>query len=105
MSKTPKSTLSKKALRNAAPTETKPYLLHRKYDDPVNCDSADVKRIIKRDLSEHQDMIARIGRPADLEALAGAQKALADWDGGDLSIEYVVDSYTGTRYSIEVKVR
>lgn len=105
MTKAPKSTLSKKALRNAAPIEAKPYVLHKRYADELVCNAEDVRRIIKADLNAHQEFITRHGVAEDVDALGSAMKALADWTGGPLTIEYIVDSYTGTRYAVEVRPR
>jgi hypothetical protein len=106
MSKAPKSTLSKKAQRAAAPADVKPYLLTKKYADPATCNKTDVKRIIGKDIQNLQDMIQRIGRPEDMEQLGAAQQLFGSWNpDDDLHIDVCVDSHTGVRYVVDVVKR
>lgn len=102
-----KSALSAKALRAAAPIQTLPYQIVRKYGEPVLSSSLeDVRKRLLKDLDDCYERAKRIGSKADRVAILGARSAVArGLDELPLKLNVVVDEHTGTRYQVEVVKR
>ena len=104
------TSLTKKQIRDAAPTDTLPYRVERKYGDPVLYGKpADVKNALRRDLDELRSG-NRYRSPADLAALERIEVAVNGI--GDnlpaacpLVIDEEIDDYTGVRYQVTVTDR
>ena len=98
--------LSAKAQRQAAPIETLPFELVRKYGEPVLYGlPSDVKAAITKDLNALEDMGKNWGDQLDTVAIAGARAQANAWSKGHLTIEFVFDLHTGTKYSVHVRDR
>jgi hypothetical protein len=98
--------LSAKAKREAAPIEVLPFRLTRKYGEPVlYAQPGDVRGAINKDLDALEDMGKNWGDALDTVAITGARSQVNAWGEGPLSIEFVFDLHTGTKYSVTVQDR
>jgi hypothetical protein len=102
-----KSALSQKALRNAAPAETLPFQVVRKYGEPVLCgDLAGVRKRLIADLDDLAWVAKRIGTTEDRARIQNArQQVLAGVTDLPFSLDVLVDEHTGVRYQVEVTKR
>ena len=111
--------LTKDQLRKGSPADTLPYRVVRKYGEPkLYGKVADVKSALLKDISEIRQLLegskpgqppVRTAAPADTQALAWLESEITANLGPTpnlpLSIDVVVDSYTGTRYQVTVTDR
>lgn len=103
-----KSALSQKALRNAAPVETLPYQIVRKYGEPVLCGKlSDAHKRLLADLDGLTEQANRIGTASDRGRIHNArQQVLANLTAElPFSLDVLVDEHTGVRYQVEVTKR
>ncbi len=109
MPKKPKSTLSAKAQKAAAPTTTHPVSLKRKYADPVPMATLKAARDkILHDLLECLDIAERIGSIGDRIRINEARElAHAINPATELpwALSVVIDEHTGTKYEVELTLR
>lgn len=104
-----KGPLSAKAMADARPTDTHPFLLTRKYGEPVLCDSiATARTKISGDLETLAVHAGRFGTPGDRGRIAVARKDVAVLnDDVDLpyTLSFVTDEHTGVKYEVTVSRR
>lgn len=91
------------------PLHTHPWVLQRKYQqDPTFLQTITAGRNkVLADLKEIQEFVdTHRCTDADKARLDEARKTVTDWTGdGPLSLEFVFDEHTGTKYSVEVRKR
>lgn len=98
--------MSAKAQREAAPIEKLPFRLTRKYgDDHFYGDVASVRSAIRKDLANLEDMGQFWGDQLNRADIEDARARLGVWYEGHLTIEFVFDLHTGTKYSATVTDR
>lgn len=98
--------LTAKAQREAAPIEKLPFRLTRKYGDPsLYGNVGDVRSAIRKDLANLEDMGQFWGDQLNRAAIEDARSRIGVWYEGHLTIEFVFDLHTGTKYSVSVQDR
>jgi|CXWL01.1.fsa_nt_gi hypothetical protein len=97
--------LSKKALRDAAPTSQLPFELTRKYGVPVlYATFNEVRTAITNDLDKLKVTAARIGTTADRDRIGELAQKVPSLLPGDV-LSGVVDEYTGVMYHASTRDR
>jgi hypothetical protein len=98
--------LSAKAQRQAAPIEKLPWRVTRKYGEPtLQADVSNVRTLIRRDLDELEELGRFWGDQLDRAAIDAARSRIGAWYQGHLTIEFVFDLHTGTKYSVQIQDR
>jgi len=97
--------LTQKQLRNAAPVDTLPYAVQRKYEDERYFGTlSQVKALLLRDLDDMDEFAARSGTSGDRNRIAGVRRRVDALSEETLPMNeiVVIDEYTQTKYQVKV---